>query len=193
MSVGVKKLANLSVWDTFNSHSGRLIDKWSTYFPAYEHYFSPYVGTPVRVLEIGVSHGGSLQMWKSYFGSRAEIVGVDIDPRCKDYQEDRIFIEIADQAQLPQLGDFDIVIDDGSHRIADQEASFTALWPKTRGVYLIEDIHGEYPTLTVNDGFTHMHPWMIVVERPRRLIRGNPSRELRPDEIDAINCYSDAQ
>jgi len=72
-----------------------------------------------------------------------------------------------------------------SHRLQDQEASFEALWPATRGVYLIEDCHTQYPALRFNGPNTPVvfeHPWVVVVERAMRIIRGHPSRELRPDE-----------
>lgn len=180
----------MTVWECFKAHDGRLIDKWRHYFPIYERYFAEYVGTAVRVLEIGVSHGGSLQLWKRYFGPKAEIVGVDIDARCKAYEEDQISIEIADQAHLPLLGSFDIVIDDGSHRKSDQEASFKDLWPSTSGIYLFEDCHQAYPDITVTDGFLIPYPWVLVALRHQRIIRGNPSRELRQDEIEAINLHS---
>jgi cephalosporin hydroxylase len=186
--------------DLFHAHQGRLVDKWEHYFPIYDAHFAKYQDKPVRVLEIGVSHGGSLQIWKQYFGAKAEIIGLDIDPRCEDYEEDQIQIYTGDQSKLvdsPKLdafvhhGPFDVVIDDGSHVVAHQEASFKALWPSTRGVYLIEDIHGAMPSLMGQDGLVTRYPWVLVVERPKRLIRGTPSRELRQDEIEAINLYGD--
>ena len=36
----------------------------------------------LRFLEIGVSHGGSLEVWRKYFGPDAVIHGLDIDPQC---------------------------------------------------------------------------------------------------------------
>jgi hypothetical protein len=179
--------------DLFHAHQGRLVDKWEHYFPIYDKHFAKYQDKPVRVLEIGVSHGGSLQLWKEYFGPQAQITGLDIDPRCQDYEEEQIKIYCGDQSDagvLSGFGEFDIVIDDGSHVVAHQEASFKALWPSTRGVYLIEDIHGAMPSLMGQDGLVTRYPWVLVVERPKRLIRGTPSRELRQDEIEAINLYS---
>ena len=183
-----------SVADCFAGHNGRLIDKWEHYLPIYEHHFAKYVGKPVSVLEIGVSHGGSLQMWKEYFGPQASIVGIDIDPRCVAYEEDQIMIYTANQADsdfMTAFNGFDIVIDDGSHVISDQEASFKALWPSTRGVYLIEDCHQGYPEVNTSQALVRRYPWVMVLERPKRRIRGTPSRELRQDEVDAINLYSD--
>src|SRR6056297_2859865 len=52
----------------FWSNSGPVIHKWLHYFDIYDRYFSAFRGTPVRFLEIGVSKGGSLDMWRNYFG-----------------------------------------------------------------------------------------------------------------------------
>jgi hypothetical protein len=179
--------------DIFHAHQGRMVDKWLSYFAIYDRHFSRYQDKPVKVLEIGVSHGGSLQLWRQYFGPQADIMGLDIDPRCKEYEEDGIHILTYDQAKLKlgDLGPFDIVIDDGSHVKADQEASFNALWACTRGPYLIEDCHTGYPDIGCSGGFITKYPWVIVAERPKRLIRGKPSRELREDEREAIRMYPD--
>jgi SAM-dependent methyltransferase len=105
------------------------------------------------VLEIGVFHGGSLQMWKQYFGPGARIIGVDIDPRCKQFEEPGIEVRIGDQADRPFLAvlrlefpHVDIVIDDGGHTFPQQIASFEELYAHVQphGVYLCEDIHTSY-------------------------------------------------
>jgi cephalosporin hydroxylase len=171
----------------FRHHVGRRIDKWQHYFDIYDRHFERFRGKRLRVLEIGVDHGGSLQLWKKYFGADAKIVGLDINAHCADYAEDRIEVRIGNQANvelLKSLGIFDIVIDDGSHRLQDQLASFEALWPNTRSVYLIEDCHQQLPTLP-NAPLTYVYPWVVVAEKPRRMIRGDASRELRPDEAEA--------
>ena len=175
----------------FRHHVGRRVDKWRHYFEIYDRHFDRFRGKHVRVLEIGVDHGGSLQLWKRYFGLYAHIVGLDIDPRCAEYAEDRIKVHIGNQADvalLKSLGKFDIVIDDGSHRLQDQMASFEALWPDTRSVYLIEDCHHGLPELHVP--LTYRYPWVVVAEVPQRLIRGEASRDLRPDEAEATKRYA---
>ena len=181
----------MTVWDCFQAHQGRQIDKWRHYFAIYEHHFARFVGTPVRVLEIGVDHGGSLQLWKAYFGPRATIIGVDIDPRCKEYEEDQIGVLVADQKNpaLGSLDPFDIIIDDGSHQLLDQETTFQTLWPICKGVYLIEDCHGVYPKLRPQPALIKYYPWIVVAEREQRMIKGTPSRELRSDEVNARNLY----
>ena len=71
--------------------------KWCHYFEVYHRHFQKYRNKPVTILEIGVWGGGSLQMWKKYFGDECRIVGIDIMDECKNYEEDRIKIYIGSQ------------------------------------------------------------------------------------------------
>jgi hypothetical protein len=144
-------------------------------------------------LEIGVSHGGSLQLWADYFGMASHITGIDIDERCLAYAEyPQIQVYHFDQTdpRIGEIGSFDIVIDDGSHVRQHQESSFKLLWPRTKGVYLVEDIHWQPLDLAPTDAIKFDYPWVTVFERPQRIIRGNPSREMREDEVEAFNLYS---
>lgn len=137
----------------FDRNDGRMIHKWLHYFPIYEEHLERYRGRDVRLLEIGVSHGGSLQMWRDYFGSGSTIVGVDVAPRVAALGGDGIRIEIGDQGDAEFLrriadryGPFDIVIDDGSHLPVHQIVSIEALWPTLaeRALYIVEDLHSNY-------------------------------------------------
>jgi hypothetical protein len=143
----------MTLWQDFLTNNQRIIHKWTSYFPVYERHFARYVDRPVLVLEIGVYQGGSLQMWKRYFGPRARIVGIDINPECKRVEEDQIFVRIGDQSDpvflqsvLDEFGQPDIVIDDGSHRQDHVNASFMYLYPamKPDGIYVVEDLHTAY-------------------------------------------------
>jgi len=168
----------------FAHHQGRQVDKWQHYFAIYDRHLARYQGRAPRVLEIGVDHGGSLQLWRRYFGVDASIVGIDIRPECY-FQEDGLEIHIGDQTDvkfLRALGEFDVIIDDGSHVPAHQQATFTEMWPKCKGVYLIEDCHERFPALVPTPELVTRYPWVVVAEKPKRLIRGTPARELRPDE-----------
>src|SRR5215472_16408253 len=79
----------------FEAHDqGRGVWKWNHYFEVYERHFSRFRRTPVRVLEIGVYSGGSLEMWSEYFGPEAQIYGVDIEPACKAYDSDSVKVLI---------------------------------------------------------------------------------------------------
>ena len=55
------------------------------------------------MVEFGVFHGGSLQMWKNYFGDKVKIYGVDINENCLSLKEDQIEILIADQDNKDSL------------------------------------------------------------------------------------------
>lgn len=92
-------------------------------------------------------------MWKEYFGDKAKIYGVDINPRCKELEEDQIEIFIGDQANRDFLRELkneihhvDIVIDDGGHTMPQQITTFEELFPfvDEKGIYLVEDLHTSY-------------------------------------------------
>jgi cephalosporin hydroxylase len=137
----------------FENNDGRLIHKWMHYFDIYDRHFRPFRGKPVNVVEFGVSHGGSLQMWKHYFGPRARITGVDIMPKCAQLAEDRIDIVIGDQEDRAflrslarELGSVDVLIEDGGHSATQQINTFEEFWPyiTNGGVFLMEDLHTSY-------------------------------------------------
>jgi len=61
--------------------------KCDTYFQTYEELFKNYVGREIVFVEIGVLHGGSLFMWKEYFGKKARIIGIDLHPKAKELEK----------------------------------------------------------------------------------------------------------
>ncbi len=128
----------------------RQVHKWHHYFDAYERHFGSFRGRPVRMLEIGVFKGGSLEMWRQYLGPKARITGLDIDPACKAYVTDGTQVFIGDQADpaflyevLAEVGAPDLVLDDGGHTANQQIVSFETLYPTmpSDGVYMVEDTH----------------------------------------------------
>lgn len=132
---------------------GYRVHKWAHYFEFYEKYFVKFKNKDIRILEIGVAGGGSLQMWKNYFGKNSLIVGIDIDTRCLNYAGDNIHIEMIDQnnkADIEKLiskyNNFDLIIDDGSHINEDMINSFKWLFPILNygGIYFVEDTHTSY-------------------------------------------------
>jgi len=104
-------------------------------------------------MEIGCYKGGSLQVWKKYFGAQVTVVGIDVMPECKSFEEDQIKVRIGSQADtaflqsvIDEFGVPDIILDDGSHRMEHIGASFDFLYPKMPkwGVYMVEDLHTAY-------------------------------------------------
>lgn len=142
-----------SLIDFFENHEHRLIHKWNHYFEIYDRHFSKFRNKPLSLMEFGVSHGGSLQMWKHYFGPEAKIYGVDIDPRCASLGEENVTVFLGDQDDresirsirdsLPKL---DIIIDDGGHTMSQQINTFEEMFDhlKEGGIYLCEDLHTSY-------------------------------------------------
>jgi len=71
--------------------TNRLIHKWNSLILTFTNVdFNRFRNKEIVILEIGVLQGGSLQMWKDYFGDKAKIFGIDIDPRCKELEEKNI-------------------------------------------------------------------------------------------------------
>lgn len=137
----------------FEKHTGRLIHKADHYIEIYETYFSKYIDKEVIILEIGIAHGGSLQMWKKYFGNKARIYAVDINPECKTLEEENVNIYIGSQQDKVFLSNLikeiprpDIIIDDGGHTMKQQITTFEVLYPhvKENGIYLCEDTCTSY-------------------------------------------------
>jgi len=89
----------MTLHQLFLNNNRNEIYKFIHYLDIYERYFFKYVGKKILMIEIGVWKGGSLNMWKDYFGDNATIVGIDIDRECKQYEneERNIFVEIGDQ------------------------------------------------------------------------------------------------
>ena len=120
-------------------------EKYANYLP-FERY------SELNILEIGVLDGQSVKTWKDYF-YRANITGIDINPDCKQYEEDKIKIEIGSQADnvflnevMRKHGPFDMILDDGSHMNSHVIYSFEHLFEsvKSGGVYIVEDCTTSY-------------------------------------------------
>jgi hypothetical protein len=107
--------------------------KYDSYFTVYDRLFSPYRGRPIVFVEVGVLSGGSLFMWRDYFGDKARIIGVDLNPDATKWREHGFEIHIGDQSQESFWSDFfaavgpvDIMIDDGGHR--NHQQIVTTAW-----------------------------------------------------------------
>jgi hypothetical protein len=140
--------------DYFDRTDDRAIYKMEHYLDLYHRLLGPWQGrSDITFLEIGIFEGGSIGMWKGFFGPGAKLVFADIDPACRRFDEPGIEIEIGDQADPGFLkalgaahGPFDLIIDDGGHMMHQQKASFSHLWPhlKDGGLYVVEDSHTSY-------------------------------------------------
>lgn len=140
----------------FQQHSGRFVGKWGQYLPVYDEYIGAALdkfGPSIKLLEIGVFDGGSLELWRKFLGNDATIFGIDINPRCAKLFEPPNQVRIGSQddptfldSVVEEMGGIQVVLDDGSHIGRHQETSFRRLFPKLPdgGLYIIEDLHTAY-------------------------------------------------
>ncbi len=144
-----------SLEQLYSEHTGKASDKWSSYLIEYDRILEAYRHSPVRLLEIGVQNGGSLEIWAKFFPNAVKIVGCDIEEKCAElkYEDPRVCVVVADansaaaqEAITAQASDFDIIIDDGSHRSSDVLNSFACYFPLLAdgGIYIVEDLHCSY-------------------------------------------------
>jgi cephalosporin hydroxylase len=145
----------LSKSKTFESYSKSNLKslKIESYFAAYDEIFKKYVGKKIIFVEIGVLHGGSLEMWKNYFGGQARIIGIDINPEAKKLESKGFEIFIGSQSSkkfwdtfYEKIGPVDIVLDDGGHQ--NNQQIITAYESikniNDGGVLVTEDTHTSY-------------------------------------------------
>ena len=125
--------------------------KWRHYFEPYHRHLQKFIGREITVVEVGVYSGGSMPMWRHYFGDGCTVHGVDIIKECKAYENSHTTIHIGDQGDRgfwkrfrEAVPSVDVLIDDGSHWVDHQIVTLEEMLCHLRpgGVYICEDIHG---------------------------------------------------
>lgn len=205
-----------SLLELYGEHQGKVSDKWLIYLAEYDRLFSGFRDRAVRMLEIGIQNGGSLEIWNKYFPNAQVLVGCDINPDCAKltYDEPRIQLVIGDANTdavenkiLGHSTNFDLIIDDGSHTSSDIAKSFARYFRHLNegGLFVAEDLHCSYwkeyegglyyPYSSMAffkrlaDVVNHEH-WGIAKER-RQLLRGFSEKfSLQFDEAELANIHS---
>ena len=145
-------MKNLPIYRSFSKSPYKSI-KHSSYFDVYEKLFDRYRDKPVVFIEIGVLNGGSLFMWRDYFGKQAQIIGIDLNPEARRWQEHGFDIFIGDQSNpsfwdqiITKYPQIDVVLDDGGHTYEQQIMTTEILKAhiKDSGLIVIEDTHTSY-------------------------------------------------
>lgn len=146
---------NVTIDTLYEHHNKKVTAKWSSYINVYEHFFSPYQHKPICLLELGVQNGGSLEVWSQYFSEAELLIGCDIDQNCEKlhYDDERISLVIGDITEentyeqvTAKASQYDIIIDDASHRSGDIIKAFIKLFSNVvdGGLYVVEDLHCSY-------------------------------------------------
>jgi 23S rRNA U2552 (ribose-2'-O)-methylase RlmE/FtsJ len=127
--------------------------KWEKYFSIYDELLKEFKNKNVTFVEIGIAQGGSLEIWKKYFGKKAKIIGIDLNPNCLKLKKKGIEIFIGDQTDpnfwkkiFKKIGKVDVILDDGGHTNNQQISTIinTANNIKDGGKIIIEDTHTSY-------------------------------------------------
>tara|TARA_B100000787_G_C16167567_1_gene284713 strand:+ start:606 stop:1463 length:858 start_codon:yes stop_codon:yes gene_type:complete len=147
-----KESRELATYKLFKT-SKKFSLKWSSYFQVYEKIFSKYRKKKIKFVEIGVANGGSLLMWKKFFGKNAEIIGIDLNPDTKKMEKYGFKIYIGSQIDpvfwkdfFKKEGKIDLILDDGGHKNLQQISTVHYCLPhiKDGGKIIIEDTVTNY-------------------------------------------------
>jgi hypothetical protein len=158
--VSLESLAGASGSDKARVGNGNGHHGYTRY---YERIFKPLRKSAVRIVEIGVERGASMKMWQQYFSEAEHVYGigygnfqktpsqdcdsdaatrVDSKTACTIYKGDQSDIKFLNHFIEKTGGNFDVIIDDGSHVPSHQLVSFETLWSSVKpgGVYIVEDV-----------------------------------------------------
>lgn len=205
-----------SLRELYAEHQGKVSDKWSIYLAEYDRLFSSFRKQSVRMLEIGIQNGGSLEIWSKYFSNAQILIGCDINSDCAtlDFHDPRIQLVIGDANTdavenkiLSHSTNFDLIIDDGSHTSSDIAKSFARYFRHLNegGLFIAEDLHCSYWSefegglyypyssmaffKRLADVINHEH-WGIPKER-RQLLRGFSEKfSIEFDERELADIHS---
>lgn len=123
------------------------------YFSVYDDLFSKYINEKITFVEIGVFNGGGLELWRKFFGNKARIIGIDLNPKCKKFEKKGIEIFIGDQSDpkfwknfFKKVGKVDIILDDGGHTNKQQIITTISAIKhiNDNGMLVCEDTHASY-------------------------------------------------
>jgi SAM-dependent methyltransferase len=118
-----------------------------TYIDEYQKLLDSYRNKST-VLEIGLCMGESLRMWEEYFID-SEVIGIDISSNhlktlIEENNHNIIIGDATNKNILDFLSEkmFDVIIDDGSHKLDDQIKTFNIFKDrmKPKGIYIVEDV-----------------------------------------------------
>ena len=149
MNEDYKNLDLYKYWKESKLHS----TKGNSFFNTYEELFSKYRKKKITFVEIGVKWGGSLFMWRDYFGENARIIGVDLYPKTKELEKYGFEIFIGNQSSeqfwknfFSEVGSVDIILDDGGHTNENQilTLNHTLNNVNDNGIIVIEDVFSSY-------------------------------------------------
>jgi hypothetical protein len=130
--------------------------KHDSYFRVYDNCVEKILSKSLKkitIVEVGILHGGSLFMWRDLFGPEARIIGVDLNPEARKWQEHGFEIYIGNQSSpifwkefYDEVGLIDFLIDDGGHTNRQQIVTTVHALVNMNpgGIILIEDTNTSF-------------------------------------------------
>lgn len=112
----------------------------------YQDVLFPLKDNIKTLIEIGTLDGNSLKVFKRFF-KNAKIYGLDLNENIVDGDIQVLKCDQSKEDELLQVSknfnNVDIILDDGSHKMYDQQITLALLFPilKSGGIYILEDLH----------------------------------------------------
>jgi cephalosporin hydroxylase len=173
--MSLEEIVNNSRTDKNTTHS---------YLPLYQKLLIKKKETAKNVLEIGISHGGSIKLWSDFF-TNANIYGIDImninNVSDEIKNEKKIILHTSSDAYnnkffitnfLNKNIKFDLVVDDGPHTLQSMKI-FIKLYSQIiadDGILIIEDVQSwDWIKLLEKEVPEHLKPFVKVYDlRPNK-------------------------
>lgn len=135
---------------TNNQSDKEIYHKYISNF--YNDKFEQFKNKKINILEIGIQYGNSLKLWEQYF-KNANIYAIDIHKYYIHEYKENVKILI-DNAYSQKIIDFfknqniyfDIIIDDGPHKLDTQDyflENYQQLLKKENSIIILEDIYDD--------------------------------------------------
>jgi len=174
--------------------------EYHSYLTEYDKWFNEYKHTPGYFLELGVSRGGSMDLWEKYF-SHMQIVGIDKNPYGSDvygnpptdsptvsnrihFHQEPAYTKNCLEFLSGTYKNFNIIVDDGSHELTDQIfviQHYSKLI--SSGLLIVEDI----PRSNVGQILVSCYEHLRNRHFKLNLIDNNNNRHIPPDRFISQN------
>lgn len=142
----------------------------------YCDFYQENIGNPKSIIEFGVLNGSSLKMWRDAYPD-AVVIGLDIEDKKQIPGVYFFKLDATKENWITKIKPgFDLILDDASHVVEDQIASFNLWWPLLNkgGCYIIEDIHASLYTAYNKTGMD-MFKWVNDMPYKKKHYRRNPN------------------
>jgi hypothetical protein len=190
-------------WETLSFQSFERSPYFSTkyrkYFSIYDKLFSDYRGQEITFIEIGILQGGGLFMWRDFFGPKARIIGIDLNPDAKCWEEHGFEIFIGDQSKpdfwldfRKKVPNFDILLDDGGHTNLQQLVTLFEMskMVNPEGLIVIEDTHTSYQKEFGNPSrYSFVNVSKRLIDNLNLQFENPSARKIVPNGVHSIEYF----